>query len=331
MNRKALSLFAAVAFSAISSMAQSQTAQSAMVDLQLGHASYQIEGTITWTYDRDAAETFYSNAWDGNAPVVTVGSGAVQTSPGPDAPSGVALQNHAQQERCTFFLGGDLTGTTYTQTVNGTKGWKWTYTYNITPNLEPATVAAKTAWTSEETGGTVDVTFDGFVASESYLKQAKTTKYSFTLLDGNLLSRVQNVSAQLQKLDDLLNWVSVGDPVLLGTLGTLDVTAASEDFPYFGNAGFFGNSLVYSSLHTTGYLSASPVSAILTSDSFLNNNNDLISGNVHQALYGSNFPGISEAGSYQVVVSGTIKGNSASASVSFTVASEVLVIGGCTQ
>jgi hypothetical protein len=150
--------------------AQTQTAQSIMIDLTYDSTAYVIEGTITWTYHRgthdnpDCAMNAYTNAWDGNPPAVTTGSGA---DPGPvsaPAPDGVNLQNDAQAERCTFFCGGGLTSTSYTRTVNQVRGWKRTFTYNITPIS--TSVPAKTCWTSEETGGSVDAGFGGFACSD---------------------------------------------------------------------------------------------------------------------------------------------------------------------
>ena len=144
----------------------------------------------------------YTNAWDGNPPSVTTGSGA---DPGPvpaPSPDGDKLRQHAQDERCTFFCGGDLTSISYTQTVNQARGWKRTFTYNITPSS--TSVSAKTCWTFEETGGTVDIGFEGFACSESFQKQSSRNKYSFTLTD-SAVSRVSNVQVALQKFDGT-NW-----------------------------------------------------------------------------------------------------------------------------
>jgi hypothetical protein len=71
------------------------------------------------------------------------------------------------------------------------------------------------------------------------------------------------------------------------------------------------------------------VSLILLEDNFANNDNDLANGNVHEADYIGSFPGISEAGDYRVLVSGTIKGNAGAAGQKFSVSSSQIVIGGC--
>ena len=344
MKIKFYVMFAVMAgamFLAAPVMAASQTAQSAMVALNFDSAAYQIDGTITWTYHRDdCAVGYYVNTWDGNPPVVTTGTGATQSSSGVPDPDANKLRQHAQAQRCVFFCGGNLGSDTYTQTVNGTRGWKWTYTYNITPTPTQLSVDPQTCWTSEVAGGTVDVGFGGFISSESYLKNGSKTKYSFTLTEpdpngGTPLSRAQDVSAQLQKSDGLGGWNNVGLPIVYGTL---PVTATVADYTYFGNAGIFGNSAVYSALHATGggqpeSLVSGPnpdtTPGILYQDTFANNNNDLANGNVHQANYTGDFPGLTEAGDYRVFMTGTIKGNSSQANLTFNVASNIVVIGGC--
>lgn len=309
-------------------MAQSQTAQSGMVEVATDNTTYQIEGTIAWTYVRDSAEGYYTNALDGNSPTVTcTGSGCTNPPPVPVAPQPDRnkLRQHAQDERCVFFCGGVLGSDSYTQDVrvNISSGvnrgnWRFTYTYNITPNQE--SVEPHTCWIFEETGGTVDVNFSGFVSSESYLKQSGgRTKYSFTLLDSAGGSRVQSVIVKLQKSDGLGGWTDVGVPI---SYGTLPVTQTYDDCTYFGN------SAVYSARHAAGGMPATLMSLILLEDTFVNNDNDLASGNAHQADYNGTFAGINEAGDYRIAVSGIIKGNSAGASFGFSVGSQIIVIGG---
>jgi len=324
----------------------SLTAQSAMMDFTYDSAAYQIEGTITWTFHRNIAETFYTNVWDGNAPVVTTGTGSPQTSPGVPAASSVALQNFVQQQRCIFFAGGDLLGTTYNVTVNGTRGWKWTYTFIIAPTQTSVAAYEGGTWTSVETGGTVDVNFGGFIASESFLNNGSKNKYSFTLLD-NSVSRVSGVTAQLEKSYDDVNWSAVGNPLDLNNLDTngdtvndsLAVSSTSADYSYYGNGGIFGKSGVYGALHADNYKLANSVTQILSgtndgttyADNFAGNDNDLAAGNVHQANFSGTFSGLSEEASYRTVISGTIKGNGGSASQSFSVSKNTTVIGGCNQ
>jgi hypothetical protein len=321
--------------------APSQTAQDVMVNTALDSTAYQINGTTTWTFDKDCAEANYTagaGTWDGNAPTCNGSPGdcapsnqpATPSAPAPDAHGPNSVDFHAQQDRCTYFCGGMLDGWAYTQTetVHGLNGHgNWTFTFNYTSSPNTATVNPATCWTCAETGGTVDVNFTGFISSESYLKQSNgRTKYSFTLLDSNG-SRVQGASAQLQKFDGT-NWVNVGSPIAF--TDPLPVTPTTADYLYFGNAGVFGNSAVYSQLHANGWgKPATNVSAILLEDNFPNNDNDLVTGNVHEADYSGSFPGLTDAGSYQVVVSGTVKNNAGSGVEPFSVSSSQIIIGGC--
>jgi hypothetical protein len=109
------------------------------------------------------------------------------------------------------------------------------------------------------------------------------------------------------------------------------VSVTTADYVYYGDKAF-GNTAVYPSLHSVGggKLAAS-VSSILAEDNFANNNNDLASGNVHQAKYAGSFAGISEDGTYRILVNGIIKGNDATVGQEFSVASTLVTIGGCTQ
>jgi hypothetical protein len=222
-----------------------------------------------------------------------------------------------------------------------TKG-NWTFTYHYTTD-GTAAVDANTCWNADASGSTtVNVGFSGFVSSESYLLQSSKTKYSFTLLENNV-TRVRGVSAQLESSPDGLIWTPVvGALADLNNTDTdgdssndaLAVSATAADYSYFGNAGVFGKSGVFGSLHAPSYLAATSVNAILALDNFPNNNNDLASGNVHQATYGGTWSGVAgdPAGStlyYRTVISGTIKGNASSGSQQFSVASVPVIIGGC--
>ena len=332
---------------------QTQTAQSAMVALTPDSSAYEIVGTTIWTFNRgnhnDAdltgtAMSYYTNAWDGAAPTVSCSGGGSNcvtepVAPPAPAPLPLELQQRAQADRCTFFNGGTLETGTYTQVVSvnvssGTnKGnWKFTYTYAI----KPTAVNPLTAWTSEETGGSVNLGFSGFVASESYQKQSSRHKYSFTMVDGGI-TRARNVSASLMKdgktlasLD--LNNVATGVDAINDGLA---VVGAETDFVYDANGGIFGNSAVFSALHAEGRKAENSVVNILTGidaappDNFAGNNNDLAAGNVHIGPYTGSFKGLTEPGTYTVVVAGSLKGNSSSADFGFSVTSNLIQIGGC--
>jgi hypothetical protein len=335
-----------------SALAQTQTAQSIMVDLEYDSTSYVIEGTITWSYQRDtcavALYSAHAGVWNGSAPTCNGSAANCATTNQPDVPTAPPIPttgpdsvvNHAQDDRCTFFCGGTVPGWNYTQTktVNGKndKG-NWTFTYNYTTDGAGA-VEPRTCWTSEETGGAVDVGFDGFVCSESFQKQSSRNKYSFTLTD-SAGSRVSNVQVALQKLDGANNWNTISGPIPVPETdlsGKLPVSAATEDFEYFANGGVFGNPAVFSSLHYSSGKTANSVHNILNGisdgtngDNFAGNNNDLAAGNVHVAEFTGEWTGLTEPGTYRTVVTGTLKGNTGGAPVGFSVASNQLVIGGC--
>ena len=178
--------------------------------------------------------------------------------------------------------------------------------------------------------------FSGFVASESYQKQSNRHKYSFTMVDGGI-TRARNVSASLMNGSatlaslDLNNVDTDGDTINDG----LAVGGAVDDFDYFANGGIFGNSAVFSALHAPARKSANSVVNILTgndaapADNFAGNNNDLAAGNVHIGPYSGSFNGLTEPGTYTVVVAGSLKGNSSSADFGFSVTSNLIQIGGC--
>jgi hypothetical protein len=334
-----------------------QTAQSIMVNTTLGSGAYQIDGTITWTFQRGThkepgtAMDAYSNGTS-SAPVVTCSGSAtncavLNTPAAPAAPSAdeVKLQQHAQADRCIFFNGGALNSSTYKQssTVNGLNGrgnWTFEWTYDITPYT--VVVDPHTAWTSAENGGAVDVDFSGFIAAESFMSQSGgKNKYSFTMLDGGV-TRARDVSATLQVLVDG-DWVEVASADLNNIDTGIDlvndgvaVVPASGDFDYYANGGMFGS--VLAALHGPTGKNANSVSDILNGvlddgpsyrDNFVGNNNDLAAGAVGTAPFSSIFTGITQAGTYRIEVTGSVKGNGGTAAVQFVVASNLITIGGC--
>ena len=131
------------------------------------------------------------------------------------------------------------------------------------------------------------------MSSESYLLQSSKTKYSFTLLESGV-TRVRGVSAQLQwSPNGVSGWTAVDSPLDLNNTDTDGDTVNDEP----GGLGHGHRLRVLRQrrrvrqrgglqLSTcTGLSAASSVQAILNSDSFTNNNNDLAHGNVHQAMY----------------------------------------------
>ena len=138
--------------------APSQTAQSIMVSVTPSDSAYEIEGTITWTFLRGTAaapgcamNTYTNTAISGPSFVSCTGGGmggvncATTNKPSDatidaaqPAPDDLQRQQHAQDERCTFFFGGNLTILNYSQTatVNGANGsgnWKYSWNYAVAP------------------------------------------------------------------------------------------------------------------------------------------------------------------------------------------------------
>lgn len=337
--------------------APAQTAQSIGVITNYSSTAYEVTSEISWAFDRGAAMGNYSNAVL-PGPVITCSGSSTNCAPtnaptsAPSAPAANVgkLQQHAQAERCTFFLGGTLTSdVNYKQstTVNGKNGsgnWKYEWTYAITP-LSSIPVAEHTAWNATVIGGatTIDIDYSGFVSSQSFMKNGTKSKYSFTMVDGDI-SRARNVSGQLETSPNGTdNWTAVAgysanlnnlDTDADSTMDALAISASVDNYTYFGNGGVFGDSAVYGLLNAPDRLPAAPVNSILESDNFVANNNDLANGNVHQANFSSTWAAVpvilGSTAYYRTLVSGEIKGNSGSSGQPFNVVSTSVVTGGCT-
>ena len=187
-------------------------------------------------------------------------------------------------------------------------------------------MAAHTYWTGTTVTNGITFNVNGVVAAASYMSKTTTTKYSFTLVDSSTLTRVQAVYVYLQKLgSDGVTWSDVSGRV--NFLGDLPIEPAQStiscallpifdcmtgDFIYVANGGTFGS---YPTSGGSGLL----VSTMLLNDTFLNNNNDLASGNVHFARFNTKFGDITEVGTYRVRVAGTLKGNSSSGTADQTI------------
>jgi hypothetical protein len=337
-NRTGSSIAVAAAVTAALSMAgvatanekkasSTATGQSIMVWTDLNGASYELDGETTWKFDDDAALGYGENVLV-SGPTVNK-EGTPPTAPAAPAPDSKKLEAWVKANKCTFYSGGTLSPLDYQQTENASGGWKFTWTYQVKAKAEwSAGVDERTAWDSKVTGGTVDVGFTGFVASESFQKQGSRNKYSFSLMDSSGNSRASDVKAELQKWDGD-DWVYVADQDFGAEAESylLDASPRTDSFLYFANAGVFGASSVYAALHhASGGKAANQVSNILTGtsdgssgDNFLGNDNDLLNGNVHVAEFEGSFNGLTEPGAYQVVISGNLKGNGGSAAESFSV------------
>lgn len=242
-----------------------------------------------------------------------------------------------------------MSSDTYTQSVKVNTGtgktsatWTFTWTYSVAPTTNP--VAPRTAWTSTTTTNGIDIGFSGFITSESFMSQSNRKKYSFTMTE-NGVTRARNVFASLMKAGNpdpvaVLNLNNLDLDIADPAMDALAVTAATGDFWYQANTGpGFGNLAQFGALHTglAGQKPGKLVSNILKGtldapnpDNFPNNDNDIAAGNVQGAGYGPTaFAGITDPGSYSIVVTGVLKGNTATADQGFSVTSTTIENGGC--
>jgi hypothetical protein len=205
----------------------SQTAQSIMVKLT-GGGTYTFTDVNTYRFDKTAAATYFTNAWDGVVPTPTSqtsgGNGCVPpapaTPPPAPAPDDTQLMGPSTQGKdgivgknaCNFLDGTPLTGTSYPQDATTTTSctytknnqthtitttWTYTYNYNISPTGTPPVGVATDVWPLVDTHGadTADVSLAANIAGESVVvsKQFPTGKYSFSLFDASEANRVANL------------------------------------------------------------------------------------------------------------------------------------------
>jgi hypothetical protein len=292
----------------LGSMKQStSTAQSIMVDFMVD-ANYVIQQDITYHYNINQAAGYFVQSVSG--PVITSGTGAAPAAPSAPAPysltTGQLRGQVIESNKCTFFNGGALQGHTYTQTVNLSRGWKYTWTYVVAPTVN--SIAPLTAWDSEVTGGdsVVSVSLNAIIAGESVISSKQhPLKYSFGLKDKDGLSRVQ----------DLKIFV---DGVELSTANSTLETGV--DFNYFGNAGTYGNSSL---------LQNGDVRTILNTDSFAGNDNGGSNGDDLAYARMQEISVLLKEGQHTIVLTGKVKGNDAVAETPISVTKVINISGGC--
>jgi len=305
-----------------------------------------------WHFDQLAAATFFTNAWDGNAPTYSCSGNAcngdlcgVPAAPAapaadPSKVTGPGGSGVADKSRCTFLDGGTLVLTdSYEKTAQASVSctvsgrsksatYTFRYTYAVAPDPELSTVASFTAWdlvSETGDGSSVHVDIGGFIAGESVLSKANLPrKYSFSLLEtdpltGLPVSRVQNLAVTIDgaaPIPATSTYVQNAPGALLGDPGALD-------FAYVTNAGTNGN---------VSLLADGDARTILNTDSFAGNQNGGAEGS---ALAGANIDPVGAdlgVGDHTVVLTGTVKGNSATSSIDFAVTQLVHVITpGCGQ
>jgi hypothetical protein len=297
-----------------------------MVNLDAA-GDFAIVETATYEFDLAAAATHFTNAWDGIAPSVTcTGPGCATAPAAPAAPAPLDAKvsgpsGAARSQRCIFLDGGALAGDSYTQSVkvstgSGRTGANYTYTYTYVVAPTEAEVAPFTAWNLIDSSGSglAHIVIGATVAGESVVKSSNAkvgTKYSFSLLEGDGTSRVQNLAVTVS--DAASNVVASALPG--------STVNAPVDFTYATNAGSNG---------ATSLLKDGDARGILNGDSFAGNDNGGADGS---ALALATMDGVAldlGGGDYSVSLTGTVKGNSATADISFKVTQVLHIIAkGC--
>ncbi len=200
-----------------------------------------------------------------------------------------AIAEAARANKCTFWAGGTLTGLTKSKTNGPVIGQ---YVFNVVP--KQATVDPQTAWdlTSIIGGESVSMQFDVNIAGESVVYNKKQgIKYSFSLIDGLGASRVTDLVVMVDET-----------PYYPAHTVTVD----NPDFMYWANAGTFGV--------TTLLKDGDTMANILALNQY--SSTDPIR-NSHVAVVDPVIVDLG-VGSHTVTVTGTVKGNDGSASISFT-------------
>ncbi len=282
------------------------------------------------------AGTFYDNAWNGRPAVAgratytngNAGSCAYPTITAPAAPpadaSKVAPNGWANSkgERCAFYRGGDLSSTTYTQTLTASASCTYTqggqsktatktvpfeYTYNITPKTGVNPVNALTAYylvqVNNPGGSSVHVNVLGNIAAESAMIWKSGYKYSFGLLNSDGTSRVNNLL------------ISMDGGAAASMPHTIEYPI---DFKFaVANGGQNGN---------VSLIAYGDARGILNGDGFAGNDNGGAAGDaLARASIGPASYDLG-AGDHSAVVTGIVKNVSTTADITFTVNTNLSIL-----
>jgi len=308
----------AIGLAAPSAMAQSITAQSVQVHFEGVESAYNIEEEQTWSYNW-AGQPAALAAFDTYFNATTAG--------GPNASQFNTGKHNAFKDpnRCNFWGGDPLA------VVVSTFGAR---SVTATPKA-PSQYLAKTGWTmtSHSLGDPIDITVSEiFIASQSVVKNTNpkrnapwTQKASFSMEDGLGNSRLTALTIDLLYDDDPSDAIPA---VVLETLSLgadfNQILESGQDWLYQENAGTFGNPLAIPLL-VDGYVD-DILGGIVGGDNFAGN--DLVGGT--RALIPDLMYTVSDPGEYTLKFSGVIKGNGFVGDQGFTVATSLVIIGGCT-
>jgi hypothetical protein len=351
---KVLAASLALAASAGAVAGNAITAQGIMVNLA-GSGDFGVTGTTLYRFNPGTASGYFSNTWNGVAPTANCTGGSLCSSatapaapaaPAPDpgyvdSSNGRSRSQGADQiNECSFFRGGTLSGRTYMQTasvnqsvsvVSGRKTqtqtltWTFTYTYNVTPLQSSVdSLTAWDFWKSNGDGGdgSADIDINADIAGESVVisNQYPHGKYSFSLNDAVTPNRVQNLVLTVSDVNGVFGTATPGSTVYM------NYPNGSLNFDYVTNAGSNGSAAA------KVYLQNGNAMTILNSDTFAGNNNGGADGSALAKAVMDTVSLTLPAGDYNVQLTGLVKGNSAIADYSFSVSSQVHIIGvGCGQ
>jgi hypothetical protein len=341
-----------------------QTGQGIMANLETS-GSFAIVQNLTYHYDETIAGTYYSNQWDGNAPTVSCSGPGCGTAPtAPTAPAVdpnavIGIPGHpgivnSNTCKCTFLDGGTLPSTTYTETAKLSTGsgrtgatYTYTYIYDVNPDtavattedtnantsdgiqvpaLDPtATVDPNEPWVFFSSSGdaTANINIDAMIAGESVVKnKTNGTKFSFSLFDSTDLDRVQNLTVTVTDSSNVVASASPGNTIVQNAPGALAGDPGAVDFAYATNAGSNG---------ATSLLQNGDARSILNGvfpspDVFTGNDNGGADGSALAYAQMDTVPVSLPAGDYTITLTGTVKGNSTSADIPFSVTNHVNII-----
>lgn len=375
------------------------TAQSIMVDLK-AEGAFAFTETNTYQFNKNEANPYFTNLWDGITPTRAEVNGYPKTSdttseiqtstqPGtetacvvsvtaPDAPAPDATQLQSDngngndwlwKEKCKFLDGLALASTSYQQTLTNsascsyvskvvekkpstspktwkvttttvTDAYKFTYNYNITPTNSadyPNPPAQFTAWDLKDSSGSnaAHININAHIAGESVISSKQyARKYSFSLLNSDGTSRVQNLVLTLNSVnaDGTLTPIQVANPgstVVSNTPGSTAIQTSNLGEFIIGSDGaldFFYNGVNGSNGNTGLLYSPGDARTILNTDNFSGNNNGGSDGSALAAAVMDTVGVDIGEGSYTITLTGTVKDNSGTGDLSISVTKNIVVV-----
>lgn len=344
MNKRVVVAIASIALFFFGTTAQGQktySGQSIMANIH-NDTTISFVGTEKWGFDKEAAAEYFTDSLTSGPTEECSGNAANcaetnRPSPIPPEPDNGELMRTTRSNACAFLNGGELVGDTYEQSVtvpglNGKGNWRFTFVYTVSPKgteQYPNPVAAKTAWyliSSDTDSGDVDIT--GFIAGLSGVNTKQwNRKYSFSLLDAYGLNRVTDVVLAVSGSSGTA-YYPVTTVLRSNAPGAQPGDPGAVDFNYLANGGSNGNLWVLppATFPPGGGLDGR---YILNTDSFAGNDDGGADGG---ALTVADFsiPGVLlDPGTNVLTLSGIVKGNGMTASITFTVTYEIEVIANC--